>query len=171
MSKVSSDSLRVELTDLVGIHEISAIWRGMITVPWLGGEETVQAVVLQLDDQFVLFTENPNDGYRSSLGDVYRTSASMWIELCSEVLNSPMPSLAPIHPPVMASFSIRDRSYFHGERAEVLYAIDECTDLCIFEIGTDNIDDYYPSFIFDWRPLGYRPTWLDELSRREETLP
>lgn len=165
----------VQLTDLVGLHEISAIWRGMIKVPWIGSEETVQAIVLVVDDHVVIFVEGPNDGYRSSLGDVYRMSGPQWAVRYHEILGGDFfgsvgpPSLTPIHPPIVASFAIRDWSYYanDGERSEVLYAVNERTDLCVFEIGTDNIDDYYPSFVFDWQPAGYRPAWLDNRYRRD----
>lgn len=47
----------------------------------------------------------------------------------------------------------------------MLYGINERTGLCVFEVGTENIADYYPRFIERWDPIGYEPWWLEGVER------
>ena len=88
-----------------------------------------------------LVFEDPDDGYRSLAapllafkGDLYQLGGSLWPE--------------PINLNVVCSMQ--------GEGGGVLTAREVATGKVVFEIGTDNSDDYYPSYIARWTPPGLR---------------
>lgn len=66
--------------------------------------------------------------------------------------------------PVMVTLRIRtepaEPQPDSTQQDEVLYGLDERTRLVLFEIGTENIADYYPSFVHRWSPEGVSPKWL-----------
>lgn len=101
------------------------------------GDDDAFVVVLRLDDAFYWFQEDPDDGYRSSLGAVRK------------LLDYPqdMPPGAFIaFDPVMVTISLEP----NGD--EILRGVDDRTGLALFAIGTENSDEYYPSFVHQWTP-------------------
>lgn len=133
----------VVLESLVGLHTLHSIGTGHRTSPYIG--EMHDIVCINLDGVLYEFEEDPSDGLRNSLASVrsVRTTAVV---------------MAPIYPPLMVSVRHRTRGDFGA--ANALYAINERTDLVVLDIGTDNIADYYPRFVFHWNPEGWTPEWL-----------
>jgi hypothetical protein len=41
-----------------------------------------------------------------------------------------------------------------------MFGVNELTGLVLFEVGTEGLDDYCPSFIHSWTPDGVSPHWL-----------
>lgn len=106
--------------------------------------------MLRLDGQCYWFQEDPDDGYRSSLGTIRRCSVDE-LPPGSFVGFEPIAVMLRVRTKAAAAYSSRD---------DVLYGVDERTSLVLFEIGTENIDDYYPSFVHTWTPEGASPSWL-----------
>lgn len=132
----------VELSTLCGLRELDA--RGeFIGVKAEHQDDSPRVVVLRLDGVLYWFQEDPSDGYRSSLSHV-RIAAAPDIprggiaEFPSRLVNCWL-STAPT-------------DNFYNQRDEVLVGLDEATHSVLFEIGTTNLDDYYPSFIAEWNP-------------------
>ena len=81
--------------------------------------------------RFFLAMEDPEDGYRSALGDLYQR----WVR--KEDFQSGME-------PLKGTMTIAP----DGE--QVMFTSSEGKELLV--IGTDMSDDYYPSFVSDWDP-------------------
>jgi hypothetical protein len=137
------DSARVELAALAGLREIHAIWRGYGDGYW---DATITIVVMQIDDHVTIFVEEDGGGEGSHLGAVYQMTFAAW----ALIAGTETPSLAPIHPSIVANFV-----HHASDRLDLLYAIDERIDRRVLEIGTKDIGEYYPSFVFNWDPTGY----------------
>lgn len=147
----------IALTDLVGLHTLRGIARDIIQRGEdRHGEEPAQRVVILLDDSVFVFFEDTQDGYRSDLHSIERhDSVSFYLTEHEDV------SISPIDPPLVVEIRHRAIPEHNGDGASAIYMINERTGLVVFDIGTDNIDDYYPSFVFQWNPEGWTPKWLE----------
>jgi hypothetical protein len=144
----------VSLEDLCGQRMLSG--RGeMVLESAETSNDNAFVVVLRLDDELYWFQEDPGDGYRSSLEVIKKLHG--WP-------NDMPPSAFVAFDPVMCSLRIRresaDPELDSTRRDEVLYGVDERTGLVLFEVGTENTNDYYPSFVHQWSPEGVLPKWL-----------
>ena len=144
----------VALKDLCGLHELSG--RGeMVLKSAETSDDDAFVVVLRLDDTLYWFQEDPSDGYRSSLGVVKKLRG--WPQ------DMP-PSAFIAFAPVLITLRIRTEPEPHrlgsSQQDEVLYGLDERTGLVLFEVGTEDTDDWYPSFVHRWHPEGVEPKWL-----------
>lgn len=139
-----------DLKSLVGTRHIEAIGRDY------AGDDSNMRVCLKIDGAVYLFTGS-GDGYRSSLQE---------IEIIDYETYEPMP-LAPVHPPLVVEIRHRDTPEYSGDGADAIYAIDERTNLAVLDLGTDNIHDWYPSFVFQWQPEGWKH-WVLERDAHAE---
>lgn len=87
-----------------------------------------------LDGKAYTVREDDNDDYRSSMRDLLEGGV---------VKN--------IFAPVRVLCSMRTEGQYGG-KDETLVMRDVVTGKEVLEIGTDNTDDYYPSFVADFRP-------------------
>ncbi len=110
----------VTLESLVGPHAMSGF--DLLPDHGLGAE-----ALFTLDGITYSAKEDPEDGYRSSLGSVTVTEAI------------PGARFAPVS--VLCAMS-----------DQVLVVTDTLSGRVVLTIGTDNDDDYYPSFCADWVP-------------------
>jgi hypothetical protein len=125
----------IALDSLVGSHAIDgrAEFVGHIDNGYCAEDAAV--FVLRLDDKLYWFQEDPGDGYRSGLA---------YARICtSEEL--PPGSLIEFAP-------IGIRVELRDDGQETICGIVESTDSQLFEVGTFNTDDYYPSFVASWTP-------------------
>lgn len=126
----------MELKDLTGPHVLDYVPRIDLRHPF---DADASGCAFGLDGTTYLVFEDPNDGYRSSAadavlsftGDLYRPGASVWPE--------------GLKMPVICSMEGRDGS-------GVLTMREVSSGRVVFEIGTHNADDYYPSYIARWTP-------------------
>ena len=83
-------------------------------------------------------TEDPDDGYRSSMSKIER-------------FQTPFPK-GNIFEGIEVSCKMRtyDEDNYGGNN--ILEITDKITDKIILSIGTDNCDDYYPMFVHSWNP-------------------
>lgn len=135
-----------DLRVLVGTHHLEAIGRDYV------GDDSNMRACLKIDGKVYLFTGS-GDSYRSSLQEI------------EAVEEAPMP-LSPIAPPLVVEIRHRDQSEYSGDGADAIYAIDERTNLAVLDLGTDNIQDWYPSFVFQWQPEGWKH-WVLERAAEE----
>lgn len=122
----------IELNTLVGEHILTGVDHEQVRIVDAGGYDYEDATMLRfvLDGQIYVATEDPNDGYRSSL-------RSLLIVDGPPVANM----FAPVRVFVREAGS--DREYVN----DYLEFIDANNGKTILEVGTDNADDYYPSFV------------------------
>lgn len=117
----------IALTDLIGKHQLDAV--DFLTEREFGGD--AQVVRFRLDGVVYIAKEDPDDGYRSSLGSV--------------TIGGSLP-MANTFPPAAVTCT------HHTEHEDILKFADDETQKVVLEIGTENADDYYPSFVGSFHP-------------------
>lgn len=142
----------LQLEDLAGLHVLDG--RGEFILD--KDEDAYRydnctAWLLRLDDIIYLFQEDPSDGYRSSLKEVRVVQRS-------DIPSGGFVEFAPIV--VMCRMQTKPGPWRTEDHR--LYGVHEGTGRVIFEVGTENIGDYYPSFIARWDLGGYEPDWLPD---------
>lgn len=126
-----------ELTDLIGKRRLDAVDFEIEKVhEW--GDRYVDASVcrFRLDGVVYVAIEDPSDGYRSSMRDLFIPN--------DKTVKNVFPAIEVVgkHRTV-GSYSGKD---------DVLELIDAVTGKVVLEVGTDNIDDYYPGFVASFHP-------------------
>lgn len=127
----------MELTDLVGKHKLSGVdmLNESIESTWGGRFEDCQVVRFILDGVTYSAIEDPNDGYRSSMEE---------IRIDSGVVTNTFPEQE-----VLCVYVDKD---CHEGDTDILEVRNINTGETILRIGTENTDDYYPSFACEWNP-------------------
>lgn len=148
-------STLVTLESLAGLHMLDARGEfvGNKEHDWQDGSPRV--VLLRLDGVIYWFQEDPSDGYRSSLSHVRVARPDDIPDGALAAFPERLVSCAlrtePNHDWYWRSEADEDATY--GQRRdEVLVGTDEATGTVLFEIGTENLNDYYPSFVSHWTP-------------------
>jgi hypothetical protein len=128
--------MSIELESLVGEHELSGvdyILSEEFPTSW-GSSYNGQVCRFVLDGKVYTAREDDNDGYRSAMEDLTEGGA---------IRNRFAPQR------VLCSMRTEGK---YGGKDHVLVMRDVVTGREVLEIGTDNTDDYYPSFVADFRP-------------------
>jgi hypothetical protein len=128
----------IEFSALVGEHVLDAVDSDS-TQKWEDSFGAASVLRFRLDGIVYTALEDPCDGYRSSMDKIFTSKDSM----------------RNVFPPIMVLARIRTESSggsLYKEKAEVLQLLDMTNGKVILEVGTDNTDDYYPSFVATWRP-------------------
>ena len=131
--------LAKQLSDLVGEHLMEAVPRLDLRHPF---DPDATGAAFTLSENTYLVFEDPNDGYRSAAAPLLGFAGSAYQlggEYRTEYLRPPLKVVCTME----------------GEGGEVLTMRDERGQI-VFEVGTDNSDDYYPSYIARWSPPGVR---------------
>jgi len=97
-------------------------------------------VAIELDDMTVFVFEDPSDGYRSSATEPMIVKAPLYSFGCDPEY---------VRAPVLVRAWTKSE---YGNTADGAEFIDTRNGKTILRIGTDNSDDYYPSYTCDWRP-------------------
>lgn len=126
-------STKVELEALVGEHELSGVDFEQVKASDRYNEDA-NVVRFVLDGKIHVATEDPDDGYRSSLRDV-------------EIVEGP--PVANAFGPVKVVGSMAPSG---ADNNEYVQFIDAANGKVILEIGTANTDDYYPWFVGKFHP-------------------
>lgn len=124
--------MQLELKHLVGEHMLDAVDYG--DAQDVNGEDC-QVLRFRLDGQVYIVQEDPDDGYRSSMRSIIRGDWKMHN----------------VFPACHCVGRYRNHSENHGS-ADILELFDSITGKLILEVGTDNNDDYYPSFVAAFYP-------------------
>jgi hypothetical protein len=123
-------------SDLYGQHELRAV-RADVRHPF---DSEASGFAFDLGDLTVFVFEDPSDGYRSCAIEPMIIKAPLYSFGCSPEY---------IRAPVL----VREMTAgTYGDGAEGIEMIDTRNGKTILRLGTDNSDDYYPSFTCDWRP-------------------
>jgi len=97
--------------------------------------QDANTMAFEMDGKVYLVREDPDDGYRSSMKDIE--------EVDIKVINQ--------FPPCKVKGRRRKNSEY-GEKNDVIDFYDVVTGLVVLAIGTENIDDYYPSYVAYFDP-------------------
>ena len=113
----------IELDSLVGQHKLSGVDSGNLP----NGANTF---FFTLDGKTYVATEDESDGYRSSMDS---------LEISDKILTNTFPPQ-------------KVTGRMTGSGNDVLEFIDNENGKTVLRVGTDNSDDYYPSFVSDFNP-------------------
>jgi hypothetical protein len=123
------------LKDFCGEHRLTGV--DFTTAPkadeWVDRDS--QVCRFEIDGKTWLAVEDPSDGYRSSMREIRESAerpANRWR-------------------PVRVVGSMSERGSY-GQRDDVLEFRLVKTGEIVLRVGTENTDDYYPSFVADFRP-------------------
>jgi hypothetical protein len=126
----------MELKDLVGGHLLDAVdFSNEQVKTWGDRFEASEVMRFRLDGKVYTATEDPSDGYRSSMQDI-------------AVGDRPMTNT---FEPLRVTGRHRTKNAYNDED-DVLELIDVVTGKIVIEVGTSNSDDYYPSFVAAFHP-------------------
>jgi len=121
--------------ELCGEHTLMAV-RVDVTHPF---DPNASGGAIQLEQQTIFVFEDPTDGYRSCAIEPM-------------VVKSPLYSFGISPEYIRAPVLVRKWEKSDGIQADGIEIIDKRNGKTILTAGTDNFDDYYPSYTFDWRP-------------------
>lgn len=136
------------ISDLTGPHRLMGIDRfndDRKTYEWSDETENVEVIRIDLDGRVIEFWEDPSDGYRSLHNGPVQVDA---------VLDN---SFAPID--VVCEHVTSGRCKWNAsEEANILRIRNAMTGDVILDVGTDNVADYYPSWVceFSAEAIGVR---------------
>jgi hypothetical protein len=132
---MSSEDIALE--SLVGAHELSGVSFDDIPAKTeLNPEyEDANRCTFILDGEAYQAIEDPSDGYRSTLRTLLR---------CDPALVSNR------FEPIQVVGSMRGRTGYTEN--DVIDFRDTRNGKVILSVGTENTDDYYPSYVADWQP-------------------
>ena len=122
----------VTLESLAGLHKLKGVDFGTANLGEYYGDST--SISFNLDGVVYTGIENPDDGYRSSLDKLI---------VSKDKIKNKFKSVS-----VMA---LARTSCRYG-KADVLELVDVKTGKVVLEVGTNNTDDYYPSFVGNFYP-------------------
>lgn len=132
------DKTEVELKSIVGLKVLDAVdFTNERVKRWTEEWEDCSACRFRLDGKVYLAIEDPSDGYRSHLASLAQFTDEM-----------PMEN---VFPPVKVLARQRPAGRY-GREADILELIDIQTGGVVLEVGTDNTDDYYPSYVASFSP-------------------
>jgi hypothetical protein len=120
--------MSIDLKSLVGEHELSGVDMVELKAEGPYGDDA-SVCVFCLDGKTYTAKEDPDDGYRSYLGELIEGGT---------VRNMFAPQR------VLCSMTEGDD--------EILVMRDLVTGKDVLSIGTDNAEDYYPSFVANFQP-------------------
>lgn len=126
----------MELKDLVGMRMLDAVDMRQAAVTNWGGERAMaNAIAFRLDGIAYVAMEDDNDGYRSAMREI-------------TVTTEPMKN---VFAPLAVVGRHRTKGSYSGTD-DVLELIDAKTGQVVLEVGTENVDDYYPGFVYSFHP-------------------
>lgn len=126
----------MELKELVGDHTLSGVDTGILRSSHYGEDLVAQQLIFLLDGLAYQASEDPEDGYRSSMKELVVVEASRVANVFAPVA-------------VRGVYLTVDPS---GQECAVLQFLDGVTGLVVLEVGTYATDDYYPYFVGKFTP-------------------
>jgi len=121
----------VELDSLIGEHTLDAVDEFVESMKMAYGSrfEDCNMIRFRLDGKVYTAIEDPDDGYRSCLGSL---------------ILSPDAVMKNVFPPIRVTARKKAEGRYQNDTLEFIDAI---TGKVVMEVGTDDTDDYYPSFV------------------------
>ncbi len=130
----------IELNDLVGEHLFTGVDESKTQIAeYEGSRHLLDSNIINftLDGKTYSACEDPDDGYRSSMREI--------IETDTPTKNT----FAPVK--VLARMKIPG-----VDGSNILELVCLATSKVVLEVGTDNTDDYYPSFVASFTPENFQ---------------
>ncbi len=125
-----------EFSDLLGLHTLSGLETSVEKLSDFGyGYDDAMVVYVVIDGKTYRIQEDPSDGYRSSMG-------SFGVDTEYKVKNT--------FPPQQMFVTMRSDDTWR--KNDTLEFTDVETLKLVLALGTDNTDDWYPYFVFEWNP-------------------
>jgi len=126
----------MELKDLVGLHKLSGVDMSneKIKEEWGDSFEDCQVINFILDKKTYTAIEDPSDGYRSSMREIKESKVIIKNKFV----------------PVKVMGVMRRKESYHEN--DIIDFYDVKTGKLVLSVGTDNSDDYYPSFVAEFTP-------------------
>lgn len=130
----------MELKDLVGNHLMTGIETGTVKRNcW--GDELINCnyVKFRLDGVTYMAVEDPEDGYRSCCEE---------LKIVDEECKTALPT-------ILVECKMREDAYANSwceEKNDILEFYDVTNKQMFMAVGTGNIDDWYPYFVFEYTP-------------------
>lgn len=123
------ESIRLDDPRLIGKHTLTAVDNFSASVKAYPKLDNCQVLNFELDGVTYTAVEDPDDGYRSMLGDII-------------VTNYKVPNQ---FPPIVVEGSL-------GTPDRPCLLVLSFCGKPVVTLGTDNSEDYYPSFVADFQP-------------------
>jgi hypothetical protein len=136
MGEEGGEMKTVALEKLTGLHTLSGVETGfMDDEKEYEGMVSCNYISFILDGKKYTAVEDPLDGYRSSMDRLIVDKGK---------LKNTFPDTQ-----VLVVFT-KDNRYFISNSLVCFYAIDNAQ--IVLEVGTETVDDYYPSFVASFHP-------------------
>lgn len=126
----------VELKDLIGEHLLTGCDESTKQIQEYGELQDCGVINFTLDGKTYSACEDPNDGYRSSM---------------REIIESETPTTNTF-PPVKVSAQLAVPA---SDGSNILELTCLATGKIVLRVGTDNSDDYYPSWVASFTPENF----------------
>lgn len=130
----------LNFSDLVGEHVFEIVPKMDARHPT---DPDASGVIFGLSGTTYLVFEDPSDGYRSSAGPILSFEGAAY-ELSGEGCETYL------REKVVCSH--RTQGAYSGSTDDVLEVRNAATGHLIFEVGTEDVDDYYPGYVCRWHP-------------------
>lgn len=129
---------------LVGPHRlmgVAMVTREVASTSY--NDDSGNGIAFNLDGIAYVSWEDPNDGYRSSMGALMRVDVSD-IRILMEIAGQ----FGQLGVPVEASMAPSD----DHQKNDILILKNTRNGQVVLEVGTSNSNDYYPSAVMCWSP-------------------
>lgn len=124
----------MELKDLVGLHFLTGVdFENFETGGYYNWD--AQVVNFVLDGITYTATEDPEDGYRSCMREI-------------KVSDFRVTNIFP----AIQVLGVMRRREFSSYDSDIIDFYDTKNGKPVLSVGTDNLDNYYPSFVSDFQP-------------------
>lgn len=134
----------IELADLIGEHWLDAVDFNIIQhEEWNGKYVDANSITFRLDGKCYTATEDPNDGYRSTMNQLFTKDVEM-----TNVFNPAWVICQAYEPGDDEPYS----DHSNDDGIHLIEFVDAWNGKVILMVGTDYGDGYYPSFVSNWRP-------------------
>ena len=122
--------------ELMEVQRAAAEARGEYVSYNASDLDNAQHILFRLDGVVYMAVEDPQDGYRSSMKDLFVTDGGM----------------TNVFPPCSVIGRMMENSDSYGGQNEIVQFLDCTTGAVVLEVGTASTDDYYPSFVANFQP-------------------
>ena len=120
------------LEDLIGLHKLSGVDYSTETIKtYSDSDELANAINFVLDGITYTAIEDDNDGYRSAMQQIYVSRFKVTNKF------KPVKVVGMMRP---------------AYGCDILDLVDIQTGKIVLSVGTDHSDNYYPSFVYEWKP-------------------
>ena len=126
----------MELKDLVGLKKLDGVdFENEKIKIWCDEYEDCQVCRFRIDGVIYMAVEDPDDGYRSSMKELVVDEKAIMKN-----------TFEPI------DVFIRHKTESGYAKTDILEIYDAKSAKIVLEVGTGNVDDYYPCFVASFHP-------------------